>query len=149
MNPLSWGLTLSSNQLDIAFFTMQAQWKIRFLLFFFSFEIPVFMLLVTGFHGTIQRNPVLPENYVLPETQRSRLSEVAECNDVPVGDRDLVVKHSRIEACGENGFFQLTPPASFQSLSYTLFFTISYCPINCTFWLQIVSMQLFVQFVGL
>nr|GMC67008.1 protein DOWNY MILDEW RESISTANCE 6 [Ipomoea batatas] len=53
----------------------------------------------------------LPENYVRPESDRPRLSEVAVCNNVPVidlgcGERELIVKQIA-QACSEYGFFQV------------------------------------------
>lgn len=57
------------------------------------------------------RHSSLPENYVRPESDRPNLSEVADCNDVPVidfgcGDRNLVVNQIA-HACREYGFFQV------------------------------------------
>ncbi|XP_031091902.1 protein DOWNY MILDEW RESISTANCE 6-like [Ipomoea triloba] len=56
----------------------------------------------------------LPEKYVRAESDRPRLSEIAEFHDVPVidllglgcGDANLVVKQIE-EACGEFGFFKV------------------------------------------
>nr|GMC68325.1 protein DOWNY MILDEW RESISTANCE 6 [Ipomoea batatas] len=57
------------------------------------------------------RHTSLPENYVRPESDRPRLSEVADCNNVPVidlgcGERELIVKQIA-QACSEYGFFQV------------------------------------------
>ncbi|KAG6432369.1 hypothetical protein SASPL_103945 [Salvia splendens] len=53
----------------------------------------------------------LPSSYIRPESDRPRLSEVLECNDVPVidlgcKDRGLLVKQIG-DACREYGFFQV------------------------------------------
>ncbi|KAL8500234.1 hypothetical protein ACS0TY_020005 [Phlomoides rotata] len=52
----------------------------------------------------------LPSSYVRPESERPRLSEVEECNDVPIIDlsshRSLVVKQIG-DACRDYGFFQV------------------------------------------
>lgn len=53
----------------------------------------------------------LPSSYIRPESDRPRLSEVSECNDVPVidlgcKDRGLLVKQIG-DACREYGFFQV------------------------------------------
>nr|QWT44771.1 downy mildew resistance-like protein 6 v5 [Ocimum basilicum]QWT44772.1 downy mildew resistance-like protein 6 v6 [Ocimum basilicum] len=53
----------------------------------------------------------LPSCYVRPESERPKLSEVADCEDVPVidlgcGDRGLIVKQIG-DACREYGFFQV------------------------------------------
>ena len=51
----------------------------------------------------------LPESYVRPESERPRLSEVSDCQNVPVvdlgfGDRNLVVRQIG-DACRDYGFF--------------------------------------------
>ncbi|PIN24661.1 Iron/ascorbate family oxidoreductase [Handroanthus impetiginosus] len=53
----------------------------------------------------------LPSSYIRPESERPKLSEVADCNNVPVvdlgcQDRSLVVKQIG-DACKEYGFFQV------------------------------------------
>ncbi|XP_071929279.1 protein DOWNY MILDEW RESISTANCE 6-like [Coffea arabica] len=53
----------------------------------------------------------LPESYVRPESERPRLSEVSDCQNVPVvdlgfGDRNLVVRQIG-DACRDYGFFQV------------------------------------------
>lgn len=53
----------------------------------------------------------LPGSYIRPESERPRLCEVEECNDVPVidlgcPDRSLVVKRIG-DACRQYGFFQV------------------------------------------
>lgn len=54
----------------------------------------------------------LPESYVRPESERPRLSEVSDCENVPVidlgcGDRSLIVRQIG-DACRDYGFFQVT-----------------------------------------
>ncbi|PIN24658.1 Flavanone 3-dioxygenase [Handroanthus impetiginosus] len=53
----------------------------------------------------------LPSSYIRPESERPKLSEVADCNNVPVvdlgcQDRSLLVKQIG-DACQEYGFFQV------------------------------------------
>uniref|UniRef100_A0A5B6ZX38 Putative flavanone 3-dioxygenase n=1 Tax=Davidia involucrata TaxID=16924 RepID=A0A5B6ZX38_DAVIN len=60
----------------------------------------------TGIHYS-----TLPESYVRPESERPKLSEVADCKNVPVidlgcGDRNLIVQQIG-DACWHYGFFQL------------------------------------------
>ena len=55
----------------------------------------------------------LPESYIRPESERPRLSEVSDCEDVPVidlgcEDRSQVIKQIA-EACKTYGFFQVPP----------------------------------------
>ncbi|KAK6162488.1 hypothetical protein DH2020_002329 [Rehmannia glutinosa] len=52
----------------------------------------------------------LPTSYIRPESERPKLSEVSECNNVPVidlscEDRSLIIKQIG-DACREYGFFQ-------------------------------------------
>ncbi|KAK9291502.1 hypothetical protein L1049_019450 [Liquidambar formosana] len=54
----------------------------------------------------------LPESYVRPESERPRLSEVSQCEDVPVidlgcEDRGQIIQQIR-DACTAYGFFQVT-----------------------------------------
>ncbi|CAI9769532.1 unnamed protein product [Fraxinus pennsylvanica] len=53
----------------------------------------------------------LPSSYIRPESERPKLSEVADCENVPVidlgyGDRSLIIKQIG-DACQEYGFFQV------------------------------------------
>lgn len=53
----------------------------------------------------------LPRNYIRPESERPKLSEVSECENVPVidlgcGDRNLIISQIG-DACREYGFFQV------------------------------------------
>ncbi|KAH6789542.1 2-oxoglutarate and oxygenase superfamily protein [Perilla frutescens var. frutescens] len=53
----------------------------------------------------------LPNSYIRPESERPKLSEVAECNNVPIidlgcEDRSLLAKQIG-DACREYGFFQV------------------------------------------
>jgi len=53
----------------------------------------------------------LPESYVRPESERPRLSEVSECEDVPTVDlgseNRAQIVHQIGEACRFYGFFQV------------------------------------------
>lgn len=53
----------------------------------------------------------LPSSYIRPESDRPNLSEVSECDDVPIIDLDcedssLLIKQIG-DACREYGFFQV------------------------------------------
>ncbi|KAK9292646.1 hypothetical protein L1049_020623 [Liquidambar formosana] len=53
----------------------------------------------------------LPESYVRPESERPRLSEVSQCEDVPVidlgcEDRGQIIQQIG-DACTAYGFFQV------------------------------------------
>lgn len=53
----------------------------------------------------------LPSSYIRPESERPKLSEVADCENVPVidlgcGNRSLIIKQIG-DACHEFGFFQV------------------------------------------
>ncbi|XP_059656353.1 protein DOWNY MILDEW RESISTANCE 6-like [Cornus florida] len=53
----------------------------------------------------------LPESYIRPESERPKLSEVSDCENVPIidlgcGDRDLIVQQIG-DACQQYGFFQV------------------------------------------
>ncbi|XP_057478073.1 protein DOWNY MILDEW RESISTANCE 6-like [Actinidia eriantha] len=54
----------------------------------------------------------IPESYVRPEAERPKLSEVQDCDDVPVIDLSLDDRYSIVrqigEACETYGFFQVT-----------------------------------------
>ncbi|KAI5657503.1 hypothetical protein M9H77_26296 [Catharanthus roseus] len=57
------------------------------------------------------RHTRLPESYVRPESERPNLSEVSDCQNVPVidlgsGDRTLIVRQVG-DACRDYGFFQV------------------------------------------
>ncbi|KAI3762356.1 hypothetical protein L1987_52784 [Smallanthus sonchifolius] len=57
------------------------------------------------------RYATLPESYIRPVNDRSNLSQVSDCNDVPVidiggGDRHLISKQIG-DACRHYGFFQV------------------------------------------
>lgn len=53
----------------------------------------------------------LPESYIRPESERPRLSEVLECEDVPIVDlgceNRAQIVHQIGEACRLYGFFQV------------------------------------------
>ncbi|KAL2492062.1 2-oxoglutarate (2OG) and Fe(II)-dependent oxygenase superfamily protein [Abeliophyllum distichum] len=54
----------------------------------------------------------LPSSYVRPESERPKLSEVSDCENVPVidlgcGNRSLIIKQIG-DACRDYGFFQVT-----------------------------------------
>ncbi|GFY84011.1 2-oxoglutarate (2OG) and Fe(II)-dependent oxygenase superfamily protein [Actinidia rufa] len=53
----------------------------------------------------------IPESYVRPEAERPKLSEVQDCDDVPVIDLSLDDRYSTVqqigEACETYGFFQV------------------------------------------
>lgn len=53
----------------------------------------------------------LPDNYVRPESERPKLSEVSDCEHVPLidlmsGDKSHIVRQVG-EACRDLGFFQV------------------------------------------
>ncbi|KAL7003759.1 Protein DOWNY MILDEW RESISTANCE 6 [Sarracenia purpurea var. burkii] len=61
--------------------------------------------------STGKRYSSLPESYVRPESERPKLSEVEDCEDVPIidlgcGDRILIIQQIG-EACRTYGFFQV------------------------------------------
>ncbi|KAJ8774520.1 hypothetical protein K2173_016966 [Erythroxylum novogranatense] len=58
-----------------------------------------------------ERRTTMPENYIRPESDRPKLSEVSTCEDVPIIDlglqnRDQVVRQVG-DACKDFGFFQV------------------------------------------
>lgn len=57
------------------------------------------------------RHSTLPQSYIRPESDRPRLSEVADCENVPVidlgcTDRTHIIRQIG-EACRNYGFFQV------------------------------------------
>lgn len=82
----------------------------------------------------------LPSSYIRPESQRPKLSEVVECDNVPIvdlgcGDRSLIIKQIG-DACREYGFFQVTslPPAYMLLLkaqSIHILYWIYLCSFKC------------------
>lgn len=63
-------------------------------------------VLSTGVHYSS-----LPDNYVRPESERPKLSEVSDCEHVPLidlmsGDKSHIVRQVG-EACRDLGFFQV------------------------------------------
>ena len=67
----------------------------------------------------------LPESYIRPESERPRLSEVSDCENVPVidlgsQDKAQIVKQVG-EACKFYGFFQVLPTLLILNQTHVLF----------------------------
>lgn len=66
----------------------------------------------------------LPESYIRPESERPRLSEVSECEDVPIIDlgcqNRAQIVHQIGEACRNYGFFQVLSPVFQHFLKFLL-----------------------------
>lgn len=65
----------------------------------------------------------LPSSYIRPESERPKLSEVEDCDNVPVidlgcEDRSLIIKQIG-DACQEYGFFQVISSIIFASHKLT------------------------------
>lgn len=71
----------------------------------------------------------LPESYIRPESERPRLSEVSECEDVPIIDlgsqNRAQIVHQIGEACRNYGFFQVLSPG-FELFEHVLNFFINH-----------------------